>query len=192
MKVRCGKCKIILEFDSKDLSTNQSKIRCPKCRTINEIPLSILNQIQESVSVNDKEEVGWIVVHDENTHTQTYPLFIGRNTIGRKSISKPCDIMIETNDRYMSRNHCIIEVLKNSRSQYDYIVYEVDATNGTFINASIKKKLAKQDQIYLKDGNTIQMGHTKVVLKTKKMAINITNAQNTVINTDFNKTIIIE
>lgn len=205
-KIRCGKCKVILQYDPIALHNKKPIIKCPKCKAINQIPLSELSEkpkIKNDFSpntddqtiiednTNNTDEVGWIVVHDENTHTQTYPLFLGVNIIGRKSGSKPCDVMIETNDKYMSRNHCAIEVVKNRRGQYDYIVYEVSATNGTFINASIDKKLSRHDQIYIKDGNTIQMGHTKVVLKTKEMALNISEAQKTVINTDYNKTIII-
>lgn len=210
MKIRCGKCKTILEFNPEMLNPEKPLLKCPKCNTVNKVDLSAYQQTKNNNLSNNnisqkfddektiiekqpinKEEVGWIVVHDENTKVQTYPLRLGKNVIGRKSVSKPCDIMIETNDKYMSRNHCAIEVVKNKRGQYDYIIYEVSATNGTFINASIDKKLSRYDQIYLKDGDTIQMGHTKVVLKTKEMAMNISEAQNTVINTDYNKTIII-
>lgn len=205
MKVRCGKCKVVLEYNPEQLNKKRPILRCPKCKAINEVPISktIKNNTKKQHSMqndentiiqnntNNTNEVGWIVVHDENTNTQTYPLFLGVNTIGRKSVSKPCDVMIETTDKYMSRKHCTIEVVKNRRGQFDYIIYEESATNGTFINASINKKLSQQDQIYLKDGNTIQMGHTKVVLKTKEMAITIDQAQKTVINTDYNKTIII-
>lgn len=210
MKVRCGKCKTILEYQPEKLNKTNPLLKCPKCNTINKVALpdsfrknknkppvirvtkkkSSEETVVESVP-SHKDEVGWIVVHDENTRVQTYPLHLGKNVIGRKSVSKPCDIMIETDDKYMSRNHCAIEVVKNKRGQYDYIIYEVSATNGTFINASIDKKLSRYDQIYLKDGNTIQMGHTKVVFKTKEMAMNISEAQNTVINTNYNKTIII-
>ena len=210
MKVRCGKCKTVLEYQAEKLNQNNPLLKCPKCNTINKVELPASYQVNKNTppvrkrvqeksndetliegGKNNNEEVGWIVVHDENTKVQSYPLRLGKNIIGRKSVSKPCDIMIETDDKYMSRNHCAIEVVKNKRGQYDYIIYEVSATNGTFINASIDKKLSRYDQIYLKDGNTIQIGHTKVVLKTKEMAMNISEAQNTVINTDYNKTIII-
>jgi len=207
MKIRCGKCKVVLEYNPNELHKTRPILKCPKCKAINEVPLSEIKKttikdkepllqddeqtIIENNTNNNNNEVGWIVVHSEETHTQTYPLFLGVNTIGRKSISKPCDVMIVTDDRLMSRNHCAIEVIKNRRGQYDYVVYEVSATNGTFINASIDKKLSNHDQIYIKDGNTIQMGITKVVLKTKEMAISIDEAQKTVINTNYNKTIII-
>jgi len=191
MKLRCGKCNVILQVKVETLKKENPKVKCPKCKVINNVPLNLINKDSTVKNNDNNEEVGWIVVHDENTTEQVYPLFIGINTIGRKSVSKPCNVMIETNDKYMSRNHCCIEVIKNRRGQYDYIVFEKNATNGTFINASIDKKLSQQDQIYLKDGNTIQMGHTKVVLKTKEMVLTIDEAQKTVINTDYNKTIIL-
>ena len=198
MKIRCGKCKVVLEYDPEQLNKTKPRIKCPKCNAINEVPVNrdvntevVKNNEDTIIKSYNNEDVGWIVVHDEKLNTKTYPLRLGVNVIGRKSISKPCDIMIETDDKYMSRNHCAIEVVKNRRGQYDYIIYEVSSTNGTFINASIDKKLSQHDQIYLKDGNTIQMGHTKVVLKTKEVAMTIDEAQKTVINTDYNKTIII-
>lgn len=191
MKIRCGKCDVILEVRKEVLNKDNPIVKCPKCKVINNIPLKLLINVHTAERKNKKEEIGWIVVHDENASEQIYPLFIGVNTIGRKSFSKPCSVMIETNDKYMSRNHCCIEVNKNRRGQFDYIIFEKNATNGTFINASVDKKLSMHDQIYLKDGNTIQIGHTKVVLKTKEIVLNIEEAHETVINTDYNKTIIL-
>ena len=195
-KIRCGKCKVILAYNPNELNPNKPLLKCPKCKAVNKVPLSQNKSADDHLDENtihkpvgNTHEVGWIVVHDENTHTQTYPLRLGKNTIGRKSVSKPCDVMIETQDRYMSRQHCVIEVVQNRRGQYDYVIYNINTANGTFINASVDKKLSDHDEIYLKDGHTIQMGHTKVVLKTKEMALNINEAQNTVVNMNYSKTI---
>jgi len=190
---------VILKYNPNILNPEKPLLKCPKCKAVNKVSLSQNNKKSDDnldektiyKPVGNTNEVGWIVVHDEHTPTQTYPLRLGKNTIGRKSVSKPCDVMIETQDRYMSRQHCVIEVVQNRRGQYDYVIYNINTSNGTFINASVDKKLLDQDEIYLKDGHTIKMGHTKVVLKTKEMTLNINEAQNTVVNMNYSKTIFI-
>jgi hypothetical protein len=53
-----------------------------------------------------------------------------------------------------------------------------------------KIKLEPEDLIYLEDGDTIQMGRTKVVLQTTKAASNARDAARNVQSTDYSKTII--
>jgi hypothetical protein len=145
-------------------------------------------------------ELGWLVVHDENADQQTHPLRIGRQVIGRKSVSRPCDIMIETQDPYMGRNHCILEVKPNRSGGYEYFLSDVKnssgvaeqmSTNGTFVNAH-STALRPKDMVYLKDGDTIQMGKTKVVIKTLVSAASAQDASRIVHNTDYTQTVIIK
>ena len=144
-------------------------------------------------------ELGWLVVHDENAVQQTHPLRIGRQVIGRKSVSRPCDIMIETDDPYMGRNHCILEVKPSRSGSYEFFISDVKmtsgapeqmSTNGTFINAH-PTALKPKDMVYLKDGDTIQMGQTKVVIKTLISAATATDASRIVQDTDYMPTVII-
>lgn len=138
--------------------------------------------------------VGFIVVHDENTVAQTYPLRIGPNVIGRKSSVPTADILIESEDAMMSRRHAIVEVTRDKFGQFQYLVSEAGSRNGTFVmgaNDPMRKiKLEPEDLIYLEDGDTIQMGRTKVVLQTTKAASNARDAARNVQSTDYSKTII--
>lgn len=145
-------------------------------------------------------ELGWLVVHDENAVQQTHPLRIGRQVIGRKSVSRPCDIMIETDDPYMGRNHCILEVKPSRSGSYEFFISDVKmtngipeqmSTNGTFVNAQ-PTALKPKDMVYLKDGDTIQMGKTKVVIKTLITAASAQDASRIVQDTDYSPTVIIK
>lgn len=78
---------------------------------------------------------GWLVVHDEKTFTQTFSLGLGKQVIGRKSETRPCDIMIDCNDPYMSRNHFIIDVVQKPGNIISYSLSDSGSKNRTFINA---------------------------------------------------------
>ncbi|WP_051211001.1 FHA domain-containing protein [Runella zeae] len=138
--------------------------------------------------------VGFIVVHDENAASQTHPLRIGPNVIGRKSSVPTADILIDTVDGMMSRRHVILEVTRDKYGQFQYLIAEAGSKNGTFVigakDPMRKLKLEPEDLIYLEDGDTIQMGRTKVVLQTTRSASNARDAARNVQNTDYSKTII--
>ena len=138
--------------------------------------------------------VGFIVVHDENATAQTYPLRIGPNIIGRRSSVPTADILIETEDAMMSRRHVVVEVTRDKFGQFQYLISEAGSRNGTFVmgvkDPMRKIKLEPEDLIYLEEGDTIQMGRTKVVLQTTKAASSARDAARNVQSTDYSKTII--
>lgn len=108
---------------------------------------------------------GWLVVHDETTRPQMFELKMGTNTVGRKS-AMPVDISIETADITMSRRHCAIEVmLDQRRGEYDFLISDLNAVNGTIVNGQVRRRLNERDIVYLNDGDVFQLGMTKVVLK---------------------------
>lgn len=196
MIIKCSNCQTGLRLDESKLKPGSYNIKCPKCSTLNQAIISVKVQEEDvpilgiSTEANPKE-VGWLIVHDENTESQTFPLKLGKNIVGRWSESKPCDVMIETEDRRMSRNHSVIEVLKRPTGQYDYLIYDFGSANGTFINANAAKRLTEHDQVFLRDGDTIQMGRTKMVLKTIKVVANAINASQEVQKQGHKKTVVI-
>jgi predicted RNA-binding Zn-ribbon protein involved in translation (DUF1610 family) len=113
-----------------------------------------------------KEVAGWLIVHDELTKPQTFDLPEGKYLIGRKS-SMPVDISIETADKTMSREHCLLEVrLNRATGDYDALIKDFKSTNGTILNGSIRqRKLEKGDEFYLNDGDIFQLGLTKIVYR---------------------------
>jgi pSer/pThr/pTyr-binding forkhead associated (FHA) protein/ribosomal protein S27E len=146
---------------------------------------------------NVPDAIGWLVIHDEYTESRTFSLRKGLNRIGRVSDSTPRDvnICIDTQDNYMSRHHCDIEVRqKPGTNGYEYILSDRDyggkkaSANGTFLNA--RKRLSPNDESPLQDNDTIQVGRTKVVLKLPSVAQNAQDAATKVQQMDFFQTII--
>ncbi|MCS6968076.1 MAG: FHA domain-containing protein [Cytophagales bacterium] len=194
----CTNCKLKIKFDEDKVNPTTPLVRCPACRAINNIAAQLKQKedwqqsLQEQTLVEQPptEEVGWIVVHDENTPVQTLPLKMGKNVIGRAARSKLADVPIVTEDRYMSRNHCTIEVIRRANGQLQYVIYDNGSTNGTYINAVKSSRLKPNMQVILHDGDTIQIGRTKVVLKTKECAANAAQATSTVVMSSYMPTII--
>ncbi|WP_215239383.1 FHA domain-containing protein [Dyadobacter helix] len=176
---------------------NDLEIKCPKCKQITTIKVpaeKIAKPAQhkdepDRSAIPEVSEMGWIVVHDEFTPEQTFPLKIGKNRIGRYSPDKPCEVMIKTNDTFMSRNHSVIEVKEKADGKLIYIISDIGSTNGTFINAL--RRLSEYDKIILLDGDTVQLGRTKIVLKTKESTQSSSEASRKVKREGYMKTVVI-
>lgn len=184
-----------MRVDETKFTSPSQGAKCPACGTVNRLPANVAQPIQQPIAPPKHEEpipaiVGWLVVHDENTRPQTYLLKYGKNIVGRKSDAKPCDVMIESEDGYMSRNHCVVEVQRNRAGVYEYVLSEVGSTNGTFINADAEKRMKPGDEIYLADGDTVQIGRTKVVLKTLRTAKDAADAGKIVRNNPVSHTVV--
>lgn len=140
--------------------------------------------------------VGWLVIHDEQTATETFVLQRGRNAIGRQTSSTPpkVNIAIETQDGFMSRYHCDLAVEENlDKTGYEYRLSDgalgkKPSTNGTFLNG--KGRMKAMDIWPMKDGDTIQAGRTKLVLKLPGSASDAQDARDQVGPTDYFDTII--
>jgi hypothetical protein len=203
MIASCGNCKAKLQLDlPADFKGNLVKFKCTQCGKMNQIDLSQGKKQEPPVSQPEPPKPepkpiplpgipGWLVVHDENAPVQTFELKPGKVTIGRISEQKPSVIMIDTNDTYLSRCHLTIEVLSTVRGDFEFLLYDNKSVNGTFLLGDKSKKLSDTDQVYLNDGDTIQAGRTKLVLKTKKTVSSPQQAEKTVIQTDYSKTIIL-
>mgnify|MGYP002624168134 CR=1 FL=1 len=96
---------------------------------------------------------------------QSYHLKDGRNIVGRKGNTSNATIQIPTNDRFMSRQHCCIDVSILSDGTKKIVVSNYKNKNVTKING---QQLETGDAIRLSDGNTITMGGTTVTFLTKE------------------------
>jgi FHA domain len=176
-----------------EVNLNKPVSICGKCGYPNAIPKE--NIISPPPTGNPKptssKEAGWLIVHDENAPSQTHSLSVGRQVIGRKNTNKPCTIMIDTEDDFMSRNHAIIDVNIDLSGNYKYVLTDNSSMNGTRINAD-KAPLSPNDAVLLIDGYVIQMGMTKVVFKSFQMANNAQEATQIVRNQDYAPTVIIK
>jgi pSer/pThr/pTyr-binding forkhead associated (FHA) protein len=134
---------------------------------------------------------GYLVVHDENTRHQTFSLKLGRQIAGRKDSTKPCEIMIETNDKYMSRNHFVVECRVNRAGILEAILCDNNALNHTFINTRALHEVKRNDSFLLNDGDIIQAGITKIVYKSSQSVKTEKEAEDYVKSTPKGKTVLI-
>ncbi len=139
---------------------------------------TVLAGYKRPVSSPPSDQMGWLVVKDQLTDTQTFTLKLGSNTIGRRSEKRPSVHMVVTQDEYMSRPHCTIEVRMGRLGTPEYILRDgalVDgqwkrSLNGTYLNGK-EPGLSEYDQLYLTDGDTVQIGETKLVLKVGTISL---------------------
>jgi pSer/pThr/pTyr-binding forkhead associated (FHA) protein len=106
---------------------------------------------------------GWLIIHTEGIEDQSFPLKEGKNIIGRLTSTNLPDIPIN-NDKYVSRQHACINIARNALNQFVYLISDLKSTNGIFINGDLEK--LSDTPFELKDADTIQIGETKLVLKT--------------------------
>ncbi len=95
---------------------------------------------------------------------QNYPLEFGKNVIGRKASTSQATIQIATDDRYMSRQHLNIHVIKVSAEKVRAVVSNDHNKNATYVNGQL---LGEGDQLIITDGTTIKMGNTTVIYHQK-------------------------
>lgn len=91
---------------------------------------------------------------------QRLNLQLGRNTLGRNSSKHEADLEMETNDRSVSRLHCLLEAVRTKSGRVKVIVSELRsaeklAQKPTFVN---DEPMATEDRIVLDDGDTLQLG----------------------------------
>lgn len=216
MIVKCGKCGTNLKFDETKYAQNKELVlKCPKCQAKNKVVIpgqqTNFNTITDDTTLVDngnddktlvdntdyskqaspnpqkkgKEIIGWLVLHTENVKPITYELYEGDNILGRPTNDNSVDVPI-ANDRYVSRKHCCIQVV-GSHSQWQYLLFDKGSTNGTYLNT---EKLKSQDQMYLVEGDTVQAGRTKFVFKSAQKSKDVDDAAKTVLDTDYEKTVL--
>ena len=140
---------------------------------------------------------GWLIIKDELTNTQTFTLQLGVNTVGRQSDKRPATHTVITRDEYMSRPHCTIEVRVGRMGLPEYILRDgafvegrwKSSLNGTYLNGK-EPRLSEHDQFFLEDGDTIQIGETKLVLKTGTLAASKQQATQAVEAMDYERTVV--
>ena len=95
-------------------------------------------------------------------HGVEYELEEGQNIIGRKGTTSKATVQIDTDDRYMSRQHCSITVKTLPDGVKKAVLSNYQNKNLTSIDG---QEIATGDEIRLTDGNSITMGRTTVTFK---------------------------
>ncbi len=184
LQLICGNpnCKVRLLIKDPHKST---EAKCPVCGYINPLPgppvvPKLPTPGEEHPTVLQKQalptEMGWLSVEGEQATPSVLILRLGLNTVGRQSVMAPSDLMLVTADEAMSRQHCTIEVRINRSGLLEYILQDgaqrpegwKNSLNGTYVNGS-QTRLGEYDRIYLSEGHVIQLGQTKLTLKTLQL-----------------------
>lgn len=118
-----------------------------------------------------KEATAWLIIKTSHKGILTYPLKSGRNDIGRDPPAKNNSIQIVGEngpDFYMSKYHFTILVLKGKTGNFQYFIYDVMSTNGTYVN---ERKIGKKMR-EISDNSIIKAGKTDMIFRT-----NISNSE---------------
>jgi hypothetical protein len=151
------------------------------------------NTIKSSII---QEPVGWLIRHTENKSHTHFALWSGENPIGRSFVVNKRNIQIE-DDHYVSRYHAVLLVMPLPIGYAFEIAddgrYNQNApsSNGTYVNGS-DSRLKPNEMRLLKEGDTIQIGTTKLVLRINQSSKSVSGIVEEVSKTQFVRTVVID
>ena len=113
------------------------------------------------------EPAGWLIRHTENQAAKTYPVHTGKNFVGRKQQASMEPFIVIEGDDFISRVQCVIYAEEGDADEFyisDPSAFNNGKTskNGTYINGN---PVAVTEKIKLAEGDTIQVGITKFVIR---------------------------
>lgn len=133
------------------------------------------------------QELGWLVRHTEGLPTLSYAIFEGTNVIGREEHPELYSI-VYPHDKYISRQHAVIEAKLDT--SISFVLKDGvgnPSKNGTYLNAAEQRLVSPAS---LKDGDTIQIGMTKLILKVNQ-GVALKQIEHAVEESEYMKTVII-
>lgn len=164
---------------------------------IDENPSEAIFVENQNPDKSGKIVAGWLIVHTEDKQPLTFELFEGDNIIGRPDGPHHVDILVEK-DKYVSRVHCMIRIEKDYLHRFNYRLKDngknrqgKPSTNGTYVNGGLRR-LPKNEQVYLQDGDIVQVGETKLAFKNVNSSWSFESAAESVLQTDYTKTVAIQ
>ncbi len=140
-----------------------------------------------------EKENGWLIVHTEGKFPIEFPLVEGKNYIGRPAEEIRPHIQV-SEDQYVSRGHAVLEVITSAEGCRFLLTdnqenqRNKESLNGTHVNGN-PERLKPEETAELRDGDTLQIGETKLVLKTPEIAGTVDVAKTQVQRMDYEKTI---
>lgn len=91
---------------------------------------------------------------------QCYALNEGKNTLGRSSSTHEANIEIATNDKSVSRLHCLLDVIRLKNGRVKVVVSDLRTAEKIAQKPTMvyDEPLAQEDRLVLEDGDTIEIG----------------------------------
>lgn len=120
-----------------------------------------------------KEPVAFLIRHTENLSIKPFPLYVGKNFIGRKMNEELKPFLIIADDDFVSRVHTVIYI--EDKTPIECFIEDSAASNGgkaskngTYLNGDEERITGKER---LMENDTIQVGETKLILKINNAQI---------------------
>lgn len=157
----------------------------------NQQPANYQQPVSHHQQQYSQNPVAWLIRHTENQSAKTFPLFPGRNIVGRNPQPGVNTILLD-DDAYVSRVHAVIDVVVTHG--YDFYISDNPSANGgkaskngTYLNGNDHRLVQKTK---LKENDTIQLGMTKLILRHNNTSIN--KIVHEVEESDYMKTVVID
>lgn len=150
-------------------------------------PLSITSSFQSHEPPKTMPEsmhmvIAWLIVHTEGQPALLHELKEGKYLIGRAIPGNIPDIALNS-DQFASRKHAEVKV-----APQEIYVVDLDSKNGVYVNGQ-PQPIGRSFPQALSDGDTIQVGETKMVLKVKTSTKDEISALKTVRKMPYTPTI---
>lgn len=173
ISIRCPHCHVGLKVDESKLPPDIETFSCPKCKKSILVSF-VFKDKKKEIQTDDSEtlilspelsvdKIGYLkVAENKYTPAQTILLHEGKNIIGRKSNSSGSSVVITTEDKQMSREHILIEVKKDTKTQYKHYLSDNNSKNRTLYNSSY---LESGEIVVLRNNDQIQIGQTLLIFE---------------------------
>ncbi len=171
MQIKCSRCQKLIVIADDKLPRDREKvmIKCPGCQQVLSftIPRALRDAIPQGEktvisTAKEKPSPGKPRLCDPDSLVE-YPLKPGKNILGREAA------ISFQGDRFISRKHCLIEVVEKAGEQRCILTDDGSisdsgepSTNGTFHNDT---RLTRYDKVYLDHNDRIKLGHTTFIFK---------------------------
>ena len=171
INIKCPACGVILRVTNSK-NEDEKRFACPKCGKHIVVPFYKLKQDDGETQLDGNPgaqatQIGGTNVDNKSCYLEcdgkNYVLAIGRNTVGRKAITSNADVQIDTDDRFFSREHMVINVRRLADGGVKVDVSNDKNKNATRVNDLL---LEQGDAIVLHDGDVISIGETKLTFHT--------------------------
>lgn len=133
--------------------------------------------------------MGWLIVHMQNRPKVAFEVFDGESVISKANPNYYFDIALE--DERVSRGHAVLYGQQDTLNRKMLILKDDGSkrngnpsSNGTFING-YAKRIPKNGQIFLRDGDTVQVGYTVLVFISNELVDNIDKAIASMASMDY-------
>ena len=179
-RIKCPQCNVVLDVKNKD-DKPELQLSCPRCGTWLRVKFHAKKEPVEAPTFlaapktqpqqrvdNCATQLAGLKATSPSTKAsllcdgKEYTLAEGRNVIGRKAPTSTANIQLPTNDPYMSRHHCIINVTAMTDGRKKAVLSNFQNKNETLVNG---QRLLPGDVILLQKGNTVTMGKTTVTFQ---------------------------